>query len=218
MYGTNVNIISVSDFQAYAPEIDVSQYSAPTMSGIITQASSMVANYLQYTPVAEDITNELKEAFISTDGDLLVYPAKLPIISVSSLKIAKGATELAITLTETDGTAKYNVDFARRNLRFPWGEVVLQGTAVFNDFYSLRGQQFYTKMSYRGGWEAYAIPDDIKLATILYTRELISKRNNTSGAQSITQGGISLRFSDRTEKSDLVKDAERLLGPYRRIG
>lgn len=217
------NLITTDEFKSKAPEVDTSRYDNPTLSGFIKQASEEVGRYLQYEPLAEAIADELKEARVTTDGDLLVFPAKIPIISVSALSIKKGTTELTLTLQDSQGNDKFNIDYTQRHLRFPAGEIILQGqTVLLTDFFSLRATQFFSKMSYRAGYEADNLPETIKEATVLYTREKLARAQNTAGAKRITQGGITLEYAQRGDKfggkSDLVVDAEKLLRPYRRIG
>lgn len=215
---TDLNLITVAELALYAPDLDTSRYDATTISGLISGGSKMATDFLQFTPLAEDIANELKEAKITTDGDLLIFPAKIPIISISSLSISKGSTDISVTLTNSAGDPKYNIDYNRRHVRFPYGEITLSGVPIFTDFYALKSTQFYTKMSYRGGFEVSALPMPIKQAVVLYMREQITRSFNSSGATRISQGGISLEFAQKEGKSDLVRDAERLLAPYRRIG
>lgn len=213
-----MNILTVNEFNSYAPEVDTSLYSEPTISGMLSQATTMVEDYLGYTVYAEDISNELLEGLVTTEGDLLVYPAKVPVISVSSLSITKGTTTLNMTITDDNDVAKYNIERTRRTIRFPAGEIVLNGNTTFNNFYSLRGSQFYTKLSYRAGYEPSDLPSVFKLACTLYMREVLAEAMNTAGAKRISQGGISYEYFERDDsKSDLVKDAERLLNPYRRL-
>ena len=216
---TDINIITTTEFAQMAPEISTSQYTDATVSGFISSASKMVSDYLEYSPYAEDIVEELKSGMVTTEGDLIIYPNKIPVISVSAIKLAKGSSsgDVSLTLTES-GNAKYNIDYTKRTIRFPYGELTLQGTPVFTNFFNLRGVQFFTKLSYRGGFEVSELPQTIKLATVLFTRDILSRSTNTSGAKRISQGGISLEYSERDGKSDLVVDAERLLRPYRRIG
>lgn len=215
----SLNIITTNEFGEFAPEIDTSQYSDPTLSGIISQASGMVDEYLGYSPYAEDITDELKNGMVSIEGDIVIFPQKIPVISVSSIKIAKGSSSWDIDLTLTEsGNAKYNIDYTKRNIRFPYASLSLQSASVFSNVFALRGSQFYTKTSYRGGYEPSDLPSPIKLATVLFARDILSRSQNTSGAKRISQGGISLEFSERDGKSDLIIDAERILRPYRRIG
>lgn len=218
-----INLITTVEFKEKAPEVDTSRYTDATVSGFITQASEEVGRYLQYDPLAEDITDELKTARVTTDGDLLVFPAKIPIISVSALSVKKGTTELTITLEDSQGNAKYNLDYTNRYLRFPSYEIILQGQiVVLTDFFAFRSTQFFSKMSYRAGYEPSSLPETIKEATVLYVREKLARAQNTAGAKRITQGGITLEYSQRGDKfggkSDLVVDAEKLLRPYRRIG
>lgn len=220
LQGNSVNIISVDQFRALAPEVDLTSYSGTTtISGMISAASSAVGNYLGYNPVAEDITDELAVGRVTTDGNLVIFPQKIPIISVSSMSLQNGATSLAIALTNSTGTNKYNIPYHKRSLSYPTYEITLQGTPIFTDFYSLRGRSFYTKLSYRGGFEAYAIPADIQLAVALYVKDLISQTSSSGGATRISQGGISLDFGapEKTGKSSLILQAERLLNPYRSI-
>lgn len=216
---TDTNIISTTQFTQYAPEIDVSSYTDATLSGIISMASKQVSDYLMFTPIAEDIVDEVKDASIDTNGDLVIFPAKIPVISVSSLKLTKGTTNLTLNLTDNNGNARYNLNYTKRYIRFPNSEMIVNGTSTIPNFFYLRGTQFYVTMSYRGGFEVASLPAAITQATILYIREYLSGKDNTSGAKKVSQGGISLEYFDgKNNKSDLVSDAERLLAPYRRIG
>lgn len=216
----SVNLITTQDFRNYAPEVDLSQYTEPTISGMISQASAMVEDFLEYTPVLETITDESKKGMVTTDGDLLIFPNKIPVRSVSSIGIYKGTTVVSITLTDGAGNARYNIDYTGRNVRVPWGEVAITGNPVFNNFFQLRGLEFYTKMTYQGGWAMSELPKSITNATILLVREILARKYNPQGATRITQGAITLEFSDRKGEgvSDLVADAKRLLAPYKRVG
>ena len=218
MFMEHINLITTTEFANLAPEVDTSRYTDATLSGKITQASRMADDYLGYSPNAESITEELRESTIDSNGDLIIRPAKLPIISVSAITLSKGSSsgDVALTLTE-GGNARYNVDFSGRYIRFPYAGISSLGVPTFMNFYELRGKQFYTKLSYRGGYEDGDLPEVIKLATVLLTREIIARAMNTAGAKKISQGGISIEYSARDGKSDLVIDAERMLRPYRRI-
>lgn len=214
----HLNIITTDEFSQYAPEVDLSLYSSTTVSGMISQASRLVDDYLGYSPYAEDITDELKESLIDSNGDLIVRPAKIPVISVSSIKISKGSPSGDLTLDLTDDSGdRFNIDFSGRYIRVPWAEIALTGNVVFTSFQSIRSSQFYTKLTYRGGYEVDNLPQVFKQATILYMRDIASRSANTTGATRVSQGGISLAYEQRSGKSDLVIDAERILRPYRRI-
>lgn len=216
---TDYNLITIDEFKAYAPEVDLTQYDDPTISGMISQASKMSSDYLLYTPILESISAEVTDSHVTTEGDLIIYTQKLPIVSVSEVKIMKGTTEVGLGLTNSAGELRYNIDYAKRYIRYPYGEVSLEGDFLFTNFYSLRGNQFYTKTTYTAGWSFEELPVSIKQATSLFMRNILSRRMNTSGAKRITQGGITMEYWDRKDsKSDLEVDAYRLLQPYRRIG
>ncbi len=217
------NLITVEEFQSKAPEVDTSKYTTETVSGFITRGSEQVGRYLQYDPLVENITDELKTARVDTDGDLIVFPAKIPILSISALSVKKGTVELTFTLQDSQGNDKFNIDYTQRHVRFPASEIILQGQVILiTDFFSLRGTQFYSKMSYRAGYETSTLPETIKDATVLLVREVMARSLNPSGAEELRQGGVTLKYARRSSafggKSDLVVDAEKLLRPYRRIG
>lgn len=213
----HVNIVTNSEFAQLAPEIDLSVYDAPTISGMIGAASRQVENYLEYTPFAEDIVAEVAPGLVDTRGDLIVMPEKIPVVSIASLAITKGTTSIDIGLTNSQGVNRYNIDYTKRNIRFPYSEIVLNGTAIFSNFLSLRTQQFYVSVSYRGGWEVDELPYDIKIATVLFMRDILAAKFNPMGATNLSQGAVSFGFSSgRNSESKLVKDAQRLLAPYKR--
>jgi hypothetical protein len=216
----DVNIITVAQFTAYAPEVDVTQYDAPTLSGMIGDASKMVSDILGYTPVAEVIVDELRPGRVATNGDLVIYTEKVPILSLTSVSLMKGATTVALNLVNGAGVNKYNIDYTKRKIVLPLYEVAITGSLIFSDFYALRGRDFLTKVTYQAGWALADIPGPIRQATILLVRDMIAKKFNQAGASTFSQGGISMGFSqsDKQGESQLVKEAKRLLTPYRRIG
>lgn len=213
---TNLNLVTVTDFQLYAPEIDLSAYTPDTISGMISQASQRVADILDYTPLAEDITAEIAKGRISTRGDLVIYPAKVPVQSFSSLEIMRGATSITVTLVNSNNVPKYNVDYQKRKIVYPYEEITLEGTPVFTDFFSLRHSEFLTRISYRGGFEVSELPGTIKQATILIVRDILSYKHNIAGANRISQGGITLDYNSQNGSTDskFMKEAKALLASY----
>lgn len=215
---TDYNLITVTEFQANVPELDLSQYDAPTISGMISRASKMVSDYLLFTPLQETIVDEVKTAMIDSMGDLVIFPNKIPVVSVSGISIMKGATTVEINLLDGNNTPKYNVDYSGRHIRYPNGELTLQGVPIFTDFMALRGTQFYTKITYTAGWTPSSLPQTIKEACYLFMRDIVSKKFNITGATELSQGGVSYRFSNSSGKSKFQTEAEKLLNPYRRVG
>lgn len=214
---TNLNLITVTDFQNYAPEVDITQYSNATVSGMINQASQIASDILQYTPLAEDIVAEIGEGRITTEGDLIIFPAKVPVQSVASISLKKGTTEVNLTLTDGAGNNRFNLDWQKRNIRYPNYEFSTNSAGLLTNFWSLRGTQFYYKMNYRGGFEVSELPSSITQAVILIVRDIIAQRANATGADSISQGGISFTYGGQGGESVFMKQAKKILGDYRRI-
>lgn len=213
-YGqTNYSIVTVDELRVYAPELDLSAYDNPTISGMISQASQVVSDYLDFNPIAETIVDEVQKGRISTRGDLTVFPAKIPVISISKIEFVRGSTSVELGLT-TNNLPRYNIDYQKRKIVYPYEEITLNGFPVFTDFYALRSMDFYTRITYRGGWEPSDLPGTIKQATFLIMRDLVSPKYNLAGASEVQQGGISLKFSDRRTESKFLTDARRLLAPY----
>ncbi|MBP9781695.1 hypothetical protein KBC89_03500 [Candidatus Woesebacteria bacterium] len=213
---TDSNLITVAEISTLAPDLVLTSYDNPTLSGMISGASKQVSDYLRYSPLAETITDELKEAKITSEGDLLIWPEKIPVITLSSLALTKGSSTVTVTLTD-GANNRYNIPQNARHIRFAYGDVLLTGNPSIVNLYALRGTVFYAKYTYRAGFEVSQLPFLFKQATILYLRDSISRTLNPSGATRISQGGISLEFATRKGKSDLIQDAENLLAPYRRV-
>lgn len=211
---TNVAIITVNELKTFAPEINLTQYDDPTISGYILQASQIVSDYIDYTPMAEYVVDEIAQGRISTRGDLVIFPQKVPIQSVQSIQIVRGGTSIDVGLTDGNNNTRYNIDWQKRKILYPHEEVTLSGAVVFIDFWQLKQTTFYTKISYRGGFEVSELPLSIKQATILVLRDLFSKQYNRAGASEISQGGISLRFNMSKDSTSFMKQAKDLLNPY----
>lgn len=211
------NLITVAEFSQYAPEVNTTQFDSPTISGMISQASQRVSDYLQYCPILEIIVDEVKKGFVKTNGDLLIIPSKIPVVSVEEIKLLKGTQEISLTL-QTGGNNKYNIDFRGRNIIYPYGEFDGSGSLYISDFISLKGSDFYIKLSYTAGWSVENLPNTIKQATILFMRDILSNNSNPLGATSVSQGSLSFSFGNSRYSSKLVNEAQRLLAPYKRVG
>jgi hypothetical protein len=159
---------------------------------------------------------------VDVDGNMVVFPAKCPVNSLSSVNIVWGAESLSLNLTDGAGNNMYDIlkDEKGFQSRVVWqatGVGLVQGTTIVSDLLSLRGSKVFTKLSYNAGYASVNdIPDSIKEATGLYVADMLRKRTNPTGASRIRQGGIDISY-DRGGKSDLVTEAERLLQPYKRI-
>ena len=185
----------------------------------IAAAESYVNNYLGYTTTSgvlrESITDEQSEnAFIDTEGGLMVFPDKTPIVSISALELIKGTQVLNLSLETTEGTQRYNIPTSGDYLIYPGRELSLTGSSIINSFWDISRTKFMTKIDYIAGFSA--VPSPIRQATVNIASDFIMRHSNKDGLSSITQGRISKRwFQRKSGESDFIKDAKELLNPFR---
>lgn len=205
--------ISVTEFKTFNPELDFTNYVDTTISGMITRASAYVDNFLQYSLSVEDISNEVNESLVDSDGNLMIYTKKVPIQSVSGITLKMGTYSTDLSLTSGSDN-RYDITAEGRYVLYPYQEVTLTGTVVIRDFFSIRSRKLLTKVSYRAGYET--IPNDIKDAVNLLTKDIFIRQANPMDLSSVSQGGISMSYRDRTDgRSDMALDAERILESYK---
>lgn len=207
--------ISTAEFAALHPEVDTSQYTTATVSGIISAASRYVENFCQVDSFAfETVTDEIAQATISREGDLHIFTRRRPVISLTSAVLQRGTWSLTLTLTN-NGSPIYHIPHPGYQFVYPNTFLTSVGTFTMNDLTELRRYTTYAKITYVAGYQT--IPQDIRFATALIVKDYIQKRLNAAGAASITQGGVTIRYSERDGKSDDLVDAETLLQDYVRV-
>lgn len=204
--------ISNSEFLAYNADIDFSNVPAATVSGMISRASRWVDNYLNYSLALESITHEKSQAVINSDGDLVLFPQKLPIISLQSAVIKKGSYQMNLILTDGSGNPVY--DIVGQRIIFPFQQMQTTGTFSIRNFYQLRERLFFTDLSYTAGYDT--IPDDLKDACNLVAKDIWARGANPLGVKKLTQGAISMEYSQKDGDSDMVVDAKTILDNYAR--
>lgn len=199
--------------------LDIDNTFSPQVEDWIASAEKQVNRYLGYPNfasgiLAESITNEVVKSFINSQGDLVIFPRKLPINSVSTIQLVRGTTVLTLTLTNSAGDVRYNIPSTNDQIIYPSQELSLTGVSTISNFSQLRGIRFFAKITYNGGYSE--VPADIRLATANLVADVIMRHSNKEGLESITQGRVSKRWKDRDDgQSDFVKDAHKLLDPYR---
>jgi hypothetical protein len=214
---SNANYITVTEFKSFNPELDFSQYTDTTISGMIQRASGNVDNYLQYSLDQEDIVDEQNEAMISSNGNLMLYTRKVPVTSVSKVNITLGTVNFNLTLTDGAGNPRYNIPSRGNYVIFPYQEIALAGTFTIRNFFQLRGLQIFTKISYHAGYST--IPYTIKDAVNLWTKDIFIRQSNPMDLAQMSQGQMNMRFRDLSDEGDssLVMKAKNLLNSYRKV-
>lgn len=215
------NYITVDYFKERNPTVDVGQYPDATISGMITTASRWIDNILNYSLSVENITGETQDGYVDSDYNLVIFPRKRPVETVTSIVLVKGTSTITLTLTNDGGTEKFIIPTSKDRIIYPDRELSLATVSVVGSFFYLREnfyndyhRRYFTRINYRAGYTA--IPEDIQDATSLLVKEYISRGMNISGATRISQGGISMSFESRKGESDNVLDAKNIINRYKR--
>jgi hypothetical protein len=209
------NYITVAEFQTFNPELDFTNYSDATISGMIQRASAHADNFLGYTLPVETITLEQTEGRVTPDGSLVIYTKKRPVTSVDAVQIKVGSTVINLSVANVGGNAPYDLTERGDRITFPYQNVEMTGTFSINNFLQLRAVEFFVRTTYRAGYEE--IPMDIKDAVNLLTKDIFIRQANPMDLASMSQGNINMSFRTRQDgKSDMVVDAEDKLKDYKR--
>lgn len=184
----------------------------------ISTAEVMVNNYLGYTTASgiwnEQVSNELNETRVDGDLNLVIYPRKRPVNSVSAISIVKGPVSVALSLTDTAGNTRYQIPIQNNVVVYPNYQLSLTASTILHHFGIIKYSRFYTKISYIGGYTA--VPNPINLATVYFTADILMRQANKEGLSSLTQGRITKRWAEEKDgKSNWMRRAEELLNFYR---
>lgn len=217
------SIITQADIQNFAPELDLSQYSQATISGMCSQATARAAGFCNVTGFDfTEVVNETDRAYISNDGELQVSVRRRPIVTIESVSLVKGGFSTSLVLNDTNNNPLYQIPYPGNKFIFPNSYFYLTGTYLAggsSQLYTLRGAKTFYKMSYFGGYQN--IPDDLKYAAVLYFRDIFAKKSNPAGLQSFSQGSYSETYAgaDKAGRSNLIKEAEDVLlnGDFARV-
>jgi hypothetical protein len=211
------NYINVSEFAQYNSELDLSLYTAITISGMISRASAEMDNFLNYSLGVEEIVAEKSEAMVSNNGNLVIYTRKVPIISVSSIKLKLGTVSLNLNLTDGNGNPRYDIPARARSVTYPYQEISMTGVFSVRNFYQLRGVELFSQIDYRAGFET--IPDDLKDACNLWAKDIFMRSTNPMDLRGISQGAITMYFRDKDDSGDgaYMRQAKNILQSYKKV-
>ena len=192
----------------------------------ISAAEVYINGYLGYTTASglwnEQITAETIEARVDGDLNLVVYPRKRPINSVSQLQLLKGSQSITLSLTTSDSTPRYVIPTPGNVIVYPSMELGLQGSSVIRSLAAIKYNRVFTRLNYIAGYTS--IPEDIELATTYVVADTFMRQANKEGLVGITQGRVSKRWREvrssgpgalQERKSDYMLSAEDILNSYR---
>jgi hypothetical protein len=214
------NLITQAELEAYAPDLDLSTFSQATISGMISRASKIITNYCDVDGFFKmAVTNERERAQISPNGDLTISFRRRPVADgdVSAIRLVGVGMSQSLTL-ESGSDRYYFIPKPSTYLIYPSNYLISMGRGLLH----LDSSDLFYEVDYTGGYatDIADLPEDLKEATTLYVRDMIARKYNPSGAQSFTQGRVSMSFgySAGRSKSALVSAAEDILdsGGYAR--
>lgn len=220
-YNTNA-LIDQATFTARAPEITITEFSASTFSGILTDATAWINNFCEVpTLLQSTIANEQSQTNITGMGDLIIYPMVRPIQSVQGINIVKGGFSTSLTLTNGSGLNYFQVPFPANKIIYPSSYLAGQGTLMIGgsqQLVTLRGANVYTNLSYTAGFPTVSgvvTEQNLIRAAVLVTKAILAERYNIVGANSFHQGDIGVSFKSASAYYD--EAAAILNNGYRRV-
>lgn len=219
----NANLIDVTDFTAFAPDVDLTLFPTATLSGVINQASTQIVNYCAVKGFDyQTETAEVDRAALSPMGELMIAFRRRPVAlsDVTTVQLKKGGFSTTLSLTDTNSVPLYQIPHPGQRLYYPSSYLASAGTLILGgstQLVTMRGADVFTSVTYNGGYQN-GIPSDLKLACVLWVRDLLAWQYNNTGATSFTQGSYSSNFGADAD-SRFLKQAKRLLnqGGYRRV-
>lgn len=207
------NYLNQTDFRSLNPTLDLSSYTDATVSGIISRVCAQVDNYLNYSLGLESITNEKSVGYISSKGDLVIFPRKKPVLSVSSIELVKGTESINLVLTN-GSLNKYDIPSDQASIVYPGYELSTNSVSTLANFAELRGKLFYTQIDYVAGYQT--IPDDILEAIDLLAKARFAANMNAGGASRVRQGEIEISYGNGG-RNEFESDAYSILNKYKRV-
>lgn len=204
-----MNYITTTEFEGYNQETDFSQYNDITISGMVSRASRWVDGYVGYSFDDESIISEKLEVHISSDYDLVIFTKKIPITAVNAIKLTLGTYNFALDLVSGSGVEKYDIPEPKSHILYPISQLSGAGSLYAKQYIEMRDRVVFTEVSYQAGYAI--IPDDIKDAVNLITKDIFIRQVNPMQLKSTSQGGIKLEYG----QSSLAKNATEILDRYK---
>ena len=207
------NLITQAELEAYAPDLDLSQFSAATISGMIARASNRAINYCNVPGfIRSAVTAETDRALINPQGELVISFQRRPVTDkddVSAIRLLSTDINQSLTLRTDSGDNYFQLSQDGTHMIYPSNYLIAHGRGLI----SLESADLFYEIDYTGGYTT--IPDAIKEAVSLFVYSHISKRYNRAGANSFSQGSVSMNFGSNNGGMDQnVMEAQSILADY----
>lgn len=209
------NLITQSELESYAPDLDLSQYNAATISGMISRASERIKNFCNVDGFFKmAVTAERDKAQINPSGELTISFRRRPVVAADVTAVRLVTVDVSQELTLTSGNSPiFFIPTPGNYMVYPSNYLISHGTGLI----SLENADLFYEVDYTGGYatDIADLPADLKEAATLYIRSMISKKYNPSGASNFTQGRVSMGFGgNKHGKDQNIQEAESILAEY----
>lgn len=216
--GTHLTLAAPGTVFAHAAGVSVSQAGAQgCLAATILRASGIIENYCQQGSSGGDrslfaLTRTERwampttQAYIDRDAVLAIMPGHFPVVSVSSVAIELGQGQsLALDATQLE------LPDMARIVEIPYlvqGGLTV-GMQMFLDKQGIsRTRRQWATLTYVGGISASSIPYDIEQAAVWIVSDLLSQRQNPTGA---AEQSLGKRRLVQRQRGDVVGDSILLL-------
>lgn len=209
------NLITQAEIEAYAPDLDLSQYSAATISGMISRASKRITQFCNVDGFFKAaVTAEKDRVTINPAGELVISFRRRPVVpaDVSEIRLMSSGVNQVLQLTQ-GGESVFQIPAPGTYLVYPSNYVIAMGRGLL----TLKAADLMYEIDYTGGYatDIADIPGDLKEACTLFIRSMTGKRYNPAGASSFSQGSVSMSFGgNKTGKDQNIQEAEAILSEY----
>lgn len=226
--GTHLTLAAPGTQFSHAAGVSISQAGAAgCLAETILDASSWIENYCQQGTAATDRSlfavarterwgMPTMRAHLDRDTVLRIMPGHFPVQSVSSVTIEFGQGQ-SLTLDATQA----ELDTMGRTVEVPYltqGGVSI-GAQMFLDMQGVsRSRRQWAVVTYTGGFTAGSVPYDVQRACEWVVSDLLSQRQNPTGAAEISLGKrriVQRQRGDTIGDSILLLRAHDILQPYR---
>ncbi len=212
------NLITQAELEAYAPDLDLTQFSQATISGMISRASQRAINYCNVDGFFRtNVVGESEQVRIAPNGDLTYSFRRRPVAAggLNGLRLVGLEVNQSLELSIGDLQNIYYIPTGGTYFVYPSNFLLAHGRGLI----SLRNADLFVEVDYTGGYLPDELPGDIKEAVTLFFRSAAAKKYNPAGAASFRQGAISMNFKGSgseagSSKDAFVSEAELLLNEY----
>lgn len=209
------NLITQAELAALAPDLDLSRYSAPTVSGMIAMATAWVVRYCNvdgFFKVA--VTGERGPCLIDNQGNLTISFRRRPVayLDVSAIRLLTVDVNQSLLLTNNASGHAYFLNDEGTTLTYPSNFLVSHGVGLL----SMRASNLSYEIDYTGGYAVGVadMPQDLKMACVMAVMGNLSLTQNVKGLQGFQQGSYREDYGSNASSSGLTmhhKNAQSIL-------